>query len=76
MGWSTCKYCGEKIAWAQMPAGNYLPMDPEMGGLHEFVSFEREDSPPPMREWSVSDRVLSVTHSSKCWWCSERVFTS
>ncbi len=32
-----------------MPAGNYLPMDPEMGGLHECVPFERGDAPLPTR---------------------------
>jgi hypothetical protein len=41
MSWSTCKYCGDKIVWAQMPGGNWLPMDPEAGGLHECVPFDR-----------------------------------
>src|SRR5438105_13694354 len=35
MAWSTCKYCGEKIVWAEMPGGNWLPMDPDAGGKHE-----------------------------------------
>lgn len=74
MGWSTCKYCGEKIVWAQMPAGNYLPMDPEMGGLHECVPFERGDSAPPTRGWTVTDRDHPLTYLTKCWWCGERAF--
>jgi predicted metalloprotease with PDZ domain len=48
MSWATCKYCYEKIVWAPMPAGNWLPMDPEGGGLHDCTPFERypELSPP------------------------------
>lgn len=33
--WGTCKYCGEKIVWAQMPGGHWLPMEPHIGGKHE-----------------------------------------
>ncbi|QBQ53834.1 hypothetical protein [Nitrosococcus wardiae] len=74
MGWSTCKYCGEKIRWAQMPAGNYLPWDPENGELHECVPYERSDPSPQTREWTIADPDLSVTYPTSCWWCGEEVF--
>lgn len=77
MGWSTCKYCGEKIVWAQMPAGNYLPMDPENGGLHECVPFDRAESystAASTRTWNVFEDRSHLTFSTACWWCGAAVY--
>jgi len=73
MGWSSCKYCGETIVWARMPAGNFLPMDPDAGGLHECVPFDRGASAPAARGWTVTDRDGPVTYPTTCWWCGEPV---
>src|SRR5438874_13789620 len=37
MAWGKCKFCGDKFVWAQMPAGNWLPMDPDIGEKHACV---------------------------------------
>lgn len=74
MGWSTCKHCGDKIVWAQMPAGNYLPMDPEAGGLHECVPFERGDSGSSSVTWDVFEGRSHLTFTTTCWWCGAPVY--
>lgn len=75
--WSTCKFCGEAIVWARMPAGNYLPMDP-YGGFHECVLFSTEESSSspelPVPSWDIFKDKKNLTFNTTCWWCGADVF--
>lgn len=74
MGWSTCKHCGDKIVWARMPAGNFLPMDPEAGGLHECVPFDRSAPQSSSVTWDVFEGRSHLTFETTCWWCGASVY--
>jgi len=73
MSWSTCKHCGQKIKWAQMPGGNWLPTDPEFGGIHECVPFERgTDSGSSCLRWQYADE--DFCRPTTCPTCGASVF--
>lgn len=80
MAWGTCKICGEKIVWARMPAGNWLPMDASCGERHQCVGQVRTGTP---RTWkwpheedmcrktrcpTCGDDVYFVRHNGGCVW--------
>lgn len=90
MSWSTCKYCGDKIVWAQMPGGNWLPMDPDGGGLHECLPLDRSTTSggstgiraswPASAGYHHSLRELaaelgySLLVKAYCWDCGQEIY--
>lgn len=70
MAWSNCKYCYEKIVWAQMSEGQWLPMDPEVGGKHDCGV-----SPPtPARSTVWRYRDDDFCRPTSCPRCGAKVF--
>lgn len=70
MAWANCKHCGEKIVWAQMPAGQWLPMDPDIGGKHECLAPTR--APAGRSVWRYHDD--DFCRPTSCPVCGDEVF--
>jgi hypothetical protein len=70
MAWSSCKYCDEKIVWAQMSAGQWLPMDPEVGGKHDCG----ESTPRPAKRTVWRYRDDDFCRPTSCPQCGAEVF--
>jgi hypothetical protein len=82
MSWANCKDCGKKIFWTQMPGGNWLPMNPDSGGLHDCVEFDSSsggktttrNSTPTSVGHASSYRGEPLTHPTLCAICGEEIF--
>lgn len=86
--YQTCVKCGQTFRWARMPYGQFVPMEPDGSGKHVCIPKTRSSSAGqhganhgihpvgsvPARSWRLESLGQTLTSSTRCWWCGERVF--